>query len=274
MGEKPRRVAGKWLIEEKKGTGAFGAVYLATNLETDDEAAVKFAKTEDARRSLRREAAMLEAVKGCPGVPVLMSARLEGEPCYLMMKRYGASLDRPLGGPKGPRLSAEQVGRIGAQILTTLEAIHGRGVVHCDVKPGNMVFSSNFDRRITPVLIDFGLARVFRDGEGRARPSTGKGLRGTVRYASVWAHAGETPAPRDDCWSLWYSLLELEGVVLPWKGKSEDREAVRAAKVEFQTACPGLREEQVAFAQHLETVGAEELPDYGRLRELATGGVR
>lgn len=271
MAEIPDRVRGPWRIEERKGSGKFGAVYLATNEETDEEAAVKFAKSPDSLRTLRREAQMLEVVKGCPGVPALLAAHLHTEPYYLMLRRYGASLDRPLGGPKGPKLSAEQVGRIGAQLLATLEAIHDRGVVHCDVKPGNVVFSSNFDRRITPVLIDFGLARRYRDTEGNAKPSTSRTLRGTMRYASVWSHAGETPAPRDDCWSLWYSLVELSGTVLPWKGLSEDREAVLAAKRDFQLACPGLREQQIAFARHLETVPADGRPDYAKLRECTAG---
>ena len=85
-------------------------------------------------------------------------------------------------------------------------------------------------------LIDFGLARRFRDSEGAIRTA-----RSTVvfvaacRYASIAAHAGRELGPVDDLWSWLFTLVELADGSLPWR-KLKDRDAVHQAKLSMVNA--------------------------------------
>ena len=117
------------------------------------------------------------------------------------------------------------------KIFTLLEDIHKKGVIHQDIKLSN--FTYNFKENKV-YLIDFGSSFIQLCLTIPGKESSGK-ITGTARYASLNAHNGNILTPYDDIESLLYVFLELElnstGVVLPWSGKSKNRNSVDKWKI-------------------------------------------
>src|SRR5258706_8501374 len=146
------------------GAGGMGEVYLARDSRLDREVALKVLPTGMAHDSeaiarFRREALAIASLNHPNIATVFGFEEIPGGPMVLVLEHVeGLTLAARL--QDGP-LAPEQALRVGAQIAEALEAAHERGVIHRDVKPGNVMIGP---RGIVKVL-DFGLAR-------RAHPIT------------------------------------------------------------------------------------------------------
>ncbi|MCL4126910.1 UNVERIFIED_CONTAM: hypothetical protein GTU68_049001 [Idotea baltica] len=91
----------------------------------------------------------------------------------------------------GKRLTLGTVLQIGIQVINRLEAIHRKGFLHRDIKANNFMVGKG-DKQSTVYIIDFGLAKRYRDNKnGNHIPfKAGKSLVGTARYASIASHLG------------------------------------------------------------------------------------
>lgn len=109
--------------------------------------------------------------------------------------------------------------QIGLQIISRLEAIHRKGFVHRDIKANNFMIGKG-DKRNVVYIIDFGLAKRFRDPKTGAHIpfKEGKSLVGTARYASIASHMGYEQGRKDDLESLGFLLLYFLRGKLPWQG--------------------------------------------------------
>jgi len=97
------------------------------------------------------------------------------------------------------KLPPPVVAALGHQLLAALQAVHAAGVVHCDVKPANLLI--NGDGHL--VLIDFGIAAA----DGKPQPSRGNGyIIDSPTYMAPELIRGETPQPPVDLWSLGVTL--------------------------------------------------------------------
>jgi len=110
----------------------------------------------------------------------------------------------------GRSLAPPVVAALGRQLLTALEAVHAVGVVHCDVKPANVLVD-----RGCPVLIDFGIAEAA--GAGPAHPARRNGyIVGSPAYMAPELVRGEPPLPASDLWSLGATLYAAVEGRLPF----------------------------------------------------------
>ncbi|KJA16880.1 hypothetical protein HYPSUDRAFT_91024 [Hypholoma sublateritium FD-334 SS-4] len=102
-------------------------------------------------------------------------------------------------------------------MLSALNHIHTRGIVHCDIKPNNILCSPMDPSKL--VLIDFGISRPVVQGvSGKPdAPSATKRLVGSPHWASLNAHRGLVLGPRDDLESLALTALFLVRGDLPWR---------------------------------------------------------
>jgi len=165
--------------------------------------------------------------------------------------------------------------RVGIQMVDLLQSVHSKNVIHRDVKPNNFLIGTgkNKDRIY---VVDFGLAKKFRDSAGKHIPcSKNRGLTGTVRYTSLNVHRGIEPARRDDLTSVGYVLIYFLSGRLPWQGinvKSKKTKQRRMGRVKQQTShaelCAGFPNEFVKYLEYCENLGYEEDPDYAYLRGL------
>jgi len=137
------------------------------------------------------------------------------------------------------------------QVLNGLEELHSAGFVWRDVKPGNLTIGRYGSKRQNLVrLIDFGLAKQFRQPDGTLPVSVGRagGWRGTARYCSLTNHDNREQSPRDDIESWLYMIVAFMGNELPWHrcGRMERQligELKRQIRIEplrsaFFTGCP------------------------------------
>jgi hypothetical protein len=152
----PQRL-GPYRLLERIGEGGMGVVHLAVT-PTGTLVAVKALRPwlvggHDGRARFGREVGALRRVRG-PRIAEIIDADVEGDPPYVVTRYVrGPSVDRAVA-DHGPLRFAALSG-LSAGLAEALASVHNVGVVHRDVKPGNVILSEG-----GPILIDFGLARA------------------------------------------------------------------------------------------------------------------
>lgn len=169
---------GRYLIIEEIGRGGMATVYRAKDPNFDREVAIKilpraFLHDPQFRARFEREAKTVAALEHQSIVPVYDFGEEDGQPYIVMRLMTGGSLNDKL--DKGP-LSLEEALEITARIADALDAAHAKGVIHRDLKPGNILF----DQYGKAYLTDFGIARVVEGGA----TLTGGAILGTPAYMS------------------------------------------------------------------------------------------
>ena len=188
---------------DKLGEGAFGSVYRAIQPQVEREVAIKsihaeLANQPDFVRRFEREAQLVARLEH-PHIVPLYDYWREPDAAYLIMRYLrGGSLDDLL--DAGP-LELEPAAKILDQVGAALAAAHQQGVVHRDVKPGNVLL----DDEGNAYLSDFGIALE----TGAPEQTAGTMIRGTPAYLSPEQIRLEQTTPRSDVYSLGVVLFEM-----------------------------------------------------------------
>ena len=194
-----RVLAGRYRLLERIDAGGAGEVWRARDERLGRDVAVKIlgADADEAfRERFADEARRAASVQHPNVVTVFDEGRSDGESFMVMEYVRGKTL-RDVIAERGP-LPAHEAARIVAQIAAALDAAHEAGVIHCDVKPANVIL----DEHGTAKLTDFGIARA-------ARGPREHELIGTARYIAPERVAGEPPTERSDIYSLGLVAYEL-----------------------------------------------------------------
>jgi non-specific serine/threonine protein kinase len=203
----------KYRILSKLGEGGMGEVYLAEDRELNRKAALKFlpdelAASPEALARFKREAQTAAGLNH-PNIvtiyevgqhkarPFIAMGYVDGEPLSDVIARGGLSVDRIID--------------IAEQILDGLASAHRAGIVHRDVKPGNIFI----DREGRVKILDFGLAKPGGAGRLTGELST----MGTVFYMSPEQTRGEEVDNRSDLFSTGAVLYEMLAGHPPFEGK-------------------------------------------------------
>ncbi|MBL8345342.1 MAG: protein kinase [Rubrivivax sp.] len=199
---------GRYALKRSLGLGGLGQVHEAWDPLLSRTVAIKTLQFESdprTRNSLDRlflNEARAVAGLSHPNIVTVYDAGLSPQGVYLAMERLqGKDLRQKLGeGWKpGPAVVAQLVRRI----ADALAYAHARGVVHCDIKPGNIFISGN-DK---PKVLDFGIARV---AHGRAVPAALQGtVAGSPHYLAPEQLLGKDVDARTDIYSLGVVFYEL-----------------------------------------------------------------
>ena len=202
---------GHYRLLEQIGAGGMGVVYLARDEQLDRDVAVKvlpagtLANEED-RRRFRKEALSLARLNH-PNVAIVHAfSSSEGQDFLVTEYIPGVSLDEKIAGQPLP---IKLVLDLGLQLTRGLAAAHEQGVVHRDLKPGNL--------RLTPdgrlKILDFGLAQLTHPESDLAatitRSTTALTSGGTVPYMSPEQLRGEAVDHRGDLWAAGAVLYEM-----------------------------------------------------------------
>jgi casein kinase 1 len=106
---------------------------------------------------------------------------------------------------------------IATQLIRRIEKVHEERIIHRDIKPDNFLIGGTDATRDNIYIIDFGLAKCYKNSEGEHIPyKDGKNLTGTARYASIATHKGIEQSRRDDLETIGHVLLYLIKGQLPW----------------------------------------------------------
>jgi serine/threonine protein kinase len=226
-------IANKYQIVGKIGSGSFGEIFLARNMRTGEDVAVKVenavivkdsgASKRSWKSQLKREAKVYAKMFGEVGIPKLRWLGLSEAKNWMVMDLLGRSLE-DLFNYCGRKFSIKTVTVIACELICRIETIHNKGkLVHRDIKPENFLMGRGRDRH-TVFIVDFGLAKLFQNPRtGRHIPmKEGYSLTGTARYASINAHLGHELSRRDDLLSIGYVLVYFLKGSLPWQGLQGD----------------------------------------------------
>ncbi|KAK2942568.1 putative Casein kinase I [Blattamonas nauphoetae] len=212
------------------GRGSFGSIFRCSDIETDEELAVKV--EPNSRESLLHyEYHILKKLQNQSGFTSVKCCIRTTTHTMVVMTRLGHNLDE-LWKNNDQTFSLATIAHIGIQSVTLLEKLHNVGFIHRDIKPENFLFPYD-DSRQALHLIDFGLSKRYRDDKTKAHIPfrTGKTMTGTPRYASLSAHLGLEQGRKDDLLSLFYVLAFFYFGHLPWMGITAPTEEEKYGKI-------------------------------------------
>ena len=257
------------------GKGSFGKIYLGLNDDTKEEVAIKIETSDSAQPQLKYEYKIFQILQGGFGFPKIYKYSTYPKYNVLVMEVLGDSIES-LFNKAQKKFSFLTVLMIIDQILTRIEYMHSKNIIHRDIKPDNFLIGRGNKRNII-YAIDFGLSKKFRDSKTKLHIPyrDGKNLTGTARYASLNTHFGVEQSRRDDIESIGYMMVYLMKGHLPWQGLVNDNpkrkyDTIKALKLEFKLPdlCNGLPSECIKFIQYARDMKFEDKPNYNYLRGL------
>jgi Tol biopolymer transport system component len=224
----PGTTLGPYKILAPLGAGGMGEVYRAHDTRLGRDVAIKvlpshLAATPEVRARFEREARTISQLNH-PHICTLFDVGREGETDYLVMELLeGETLAHRL--EKGPLPVAELLA-LGTQIADALDRAHRAGVVHRDLKPGNVMLTKGGAK-----LMDFGLARAaglaaapgtLTESPTVSRPLTAEGtIVGTFQYMAPEQLEGKEADARSDLWALGCVLYEMATRKPAFEGRSQ-----------------------------------------------------
>ena len=213
-------VAGRYRVGESLGAGASAEVLAALDLATDQQVALKSLRDSIdvvLRRRFLEETRILAELDHPHLLPLLDSGLDGGLPYLVMPLVDGLSLEQTPG-PMAP----ERVRRIGAAVADALAYIHGRGILHRDITPGNILLGRDDD----VFLSDFGIAKAW-DGPSHTAENF---VAGTAGYLAPEQAEGRGASTASDVYALGLVLLEALTGVREYSGTPFERAVAAASR--------------------------------------------
>ncbi len=213
-------IAGRYRVDTVLGRGGMGMVVLATDGQLGREVAIKFLLStrldDDSFQRFLREARSTAQIVSEHAVRVYDSGRTEsGEPFIVMESLSGSDLSSKLKDQRA--LPIAEAIDVGMQACLGLAAAHARGIIHRDIKPGNLFLEERADGTLSLKILDFGLAKPLASG-----PMTASNrLMGSPIYMSPEQISEPSGVDeRSDIWSLGVVLYEALSGERPFRGET------------------------------------------------------
>lgn len=187
------RIAQRYKLGNKLGSGAFGEIFKCVDLKTGEKAAAKLEPASTKHPQVFYEAKILKLINKtntAVGFPALKWAGREGDYNIMIMTLLGPSLE-DLFNFCDRKFSLKTVLMLADQMLQRIEYMHNNDFIHRDIKPDNFVMGlGNKGHRV--YFIDFGLSKRYRNPQTKEHIPyrDKKSLTGTARYASINTHLG------------------------------------------------------------------------------------
>lgn len=233
-------LAGEYSLERELGRGGMGIVYLARDVHLDRDVAIKvlpshLASADESRERFLREARTAAGLSHPHIVPIHRVGEAGGFVFFVMTYVEGETLGERLR-TRGP-LPPDEAARVLREVAWALAYAHGRGIVHRDVKPDNILLEAATGRAL---VTDFGIAQ---GRESLATATESGKIVGTAHFMSPEQAASEPVDGRSDIYSLGVvGYLALSGR-LPFEAPNLPALLVRQATEAPQSvahAAPGL----------------------------------
>ena len=261
----------KYKIITKISNGSFGNVYLSINILTQKLFALKLEDRKNLKKkTLEKEAYYLYNLKSY-GIPQIIAFGYSGRYNILIEELLGKSLYEM---NLIKKFTLKDICMIGIQLIQILKYIHSKFIIHCDIKPQNVLLGK--DNSSIIYLCDFGIAQKYRSSK------TGKHINlikydkyyVTLIYSSIHSMLGYQQSRRDDLESLGYMLIYLKNG-LPWekikfKNIEDYKNKILDLKknLDIKKLCKGLPFQFNEYIKYVRELKFEEKPNYTYLRNL------
>ena len=250
MSDAPYEVlAGRYELHRQLATGGSADVFLARDQLLNRPVAVKvlnatLSEDEAFVQRLRQEAQVVASLNHQNIVGVFDQGEQDGAPFIVMEYVDGQSLAEIL--RNEGRLDPDRAASIAVDIAAALDAAHRQGMVHMDVKPGNVLVTTEGQVK----LADFGIAKALKEGNETDLTIEDGTVMGTATYLSPEQAQGQKVGPRSDVYSLAVVLYEMLGGRPPFVGDNPGE----IARQHVEVAPASLRAMGVDLAQSLEAI--------------------
>jgi len=217
----------RYVLERQLGQGSNGNVWLARDQLLGKSVALKaldpeLAKNRDTVRRFLREVALAHAVTHPHVVRIYDTGEQDGLPFFTMEYIKGQTLEERIESEEGP-LDFKELRRIALQVLDGLEAAHQVGVIHRDLKPGNVMLTHR-----GAIVLDFGVAGIEEAPKGDPSASSIMALvrteAGTIfgspAYMAPELWEGDGASVRSDLFAFGVMLYQMITGRLPWTAKT------------------------------------------------------
>ena len=240
-----RLLASRYRLVERIDEGGAGEVWQARDERLDRDVAIKILgpNADDAFRERFADEARRAASVLHPNVVTVFDEGRDGADAFMVMELVRGHTLRDVIADRGP-LGPHEAARLVAQIAAALDAAHEAGVIHCDVKPANVIV----DQQGTAKLTDFGIARA-------ARGPREHQLIGTARYIAPERIEGRVPTERSDVYSLGLVAYEL----IAGRPPNAEMETEDLLRVRLDGRAPSLRSARVGISAAIDAVVAKAL---------------
>ncbi|MEY4371306.1 MAG: hypothetical protein RL219_75 [Actinomycetota bacterium] len=215
-------LASRYRLVRKLAYGGMAEVWLAWDEQLGRKVAVKVLKEQlasdpVATERFRREALAVASVEHPNVVAVYDRVDFNGQQAVVMQFVQGESLREVLDAQR--QLDVDVVLRIATAVASALDAAHSAGLVHRDVKPGNILIADDGQILVT----DFGIAKATEGGDDLTSENV---MMGTAKYLSPEQVRGDRLDGRADLYSLGLVLYECLAGRVPFKGKTDTETAL------------------------------------------------
>lgn len=240
-----RLLAGRYRLTERIDEGGAGEVWQARDERLARDVAIKILgpSADDAFRERFADEARRAASVLHPNVVTVFDEGRDGDDAFMVMELVRGRTLREVVADRGP-LRPHEAARLVAQIAAALDAAHEAGVIHCDVKPANVIV----DQQGTAKLTDFGIARA-------ARGPREHELIGTARYIAPERIEGRAPTERSDVYSLGLVAYEL----IAGRPPNAEMDTEDLLRVRLDGRPPSLRSARVGINEEIDRVVAKAL---------------
>jgi serine/threonine-protein kinase len=242
----PIVLSNRYQLEERQGSGGMAMVFRAQDLMLERTVAIKLLRTDfsrdpDFRERFRQEAKAVANLSH-PNIVTVHDFGLDGGRLFIVMEYVPGTDLKTIINQRGRFTEEEAIGLM-IQACAGIGYAHRAGLVHCDVKPQNMLVTP--DKRLK--VVDFGIARALATIAPDEKTDV---VWGSPQYFSPEQAAGDPPSPASDVYSLGIVMFEMLTTRLPF----QDPAAEELARMHRELPPPSIRKYNSAISSSLEQI--------------------
>lgn len=270
-----RVFGGRYALVKKIGAGSFGEIYYGEDRKTGKGVAIKIEQLKTQVPQLSAESKIYNILSGGANVCKLYYFGIEIKTCAMVIDFLGKSLES-VRIECGGRLSVKTVLMLADQMISSLQFLHSRNLIHRDIKPDNFMMGIK-ETSNQIYVIDFGLAMFYRDPKTNVHIpySEHNSFAGTARYASISSLRGIGPSRRDDMEALAYVWAYLLRGGLPWMNVNAStlpdkyKQIVSLkAKIAPEQLFDGFPSEFSDYLKEVKSLKFQDEPNYAKYRKM------